>query len=168
MIKLLLIFFLCPFASTVFSQSTILPGEWTSGKNSKDTIFLFKRPNVSEDAGNYLSKPCEFQDTTFYWHFRDRHLLEIEVVIRSCSGNWKQKLDSDSLSSDKSILTEYKSITVSPKETRLSLWDKELGEWKINKNIVEITKTKTFNGVYYLLSTGERHDLKLIKQRASR
>jgi hypothetical protein len=124
--------------------------------------------NVSKDAESYLSIPCEFQDTTFYWHFKDKHLLEIEVVIRSCSSKWRQKSDSVSLNSDNPILTEYESINISPKETRLSLWDKELGEWKISKNIVEITKTKTFNGTYYLFSANGQPDLKLLKRRTSR
>jgi hypothetical protein len=159
MTKPFLFFFFYTLTSTVFSQSTILTGDWTSKKNSNDSLTLYKGVTVSKDTESYLSQPCEFQDTILYWHFRDKNILEIEVVIRSCSVNWKQNINSDSLSTNKPSLTEYQSITISLKETRLSLWDKEIGEWAIHKDVLKITETKTFNGTYYWLSTSAHLDL---------
>jgi hypothetical protein len=131
------------------AQSELLKKEWIIKSVSRDTLLLLNKAQANVDQ--YYSRPCEFQDTTYYGTFKPTGVMEINRVVRSCSKEGGKKLTQTSdrsTSSRDSILTEYESVDLHPKEISLSLWDKSQGKYTLKNTTILLIGTEKFDGRY--------------------
>lgn len=162
------------------AQNGLLNKEWIIKSVSTDTLLLLDKK--LENVADYFSKPCGFQDTTYYWTLTANNALDITQVIRSCTKGGKNPiLDADTTThsatkrdtlnkppaldlSNGKTFTAYEPLDIDMKELRLSLYGSVQGKYDLKKKRITIRETTKFDGTYRIqIIDSER--IKLILKR---
>lgn len=136
-----------------YAQNEFLNTEWVVKRVSRYTLLLSDKAleNNSEIIKKYLEKPCEFQDTTYYWTFT-KDSIDITRIVRSCSNEWKKDQKADNYKHvTNTLLLKFDSLDFNSEETRLSLWAKAKVRYKIKRSSFLITGAPELNGSYHIL-----------------
>jgi hypothetical protein len=131
-----------------YAQKEIFNKEWIVKRVSADTLLLLDKS--TESLQDFIDRPCGFQDTTHYCTLAQNGAITINQVIRFCLKEWDKNLPEKQGSSQNSssVLTSYESIELSPKETRLSLWNTSKGKYDLKRTLIAIMNTGKFDGKY--------------------
>lgn len=147
-----------------YAQQEILNKEWVVKRVSNNALLLSVKS--ADEISIYLKKPCEFQDTSYYWTFTATNTLDITEVIRSCTKGGKNPiLDADTIIhsatkidtlhkppaldlSNGKTFTAYEPLDIDMKEFRLSLYGSVQGKYDLKKKRITIRETTKFDGNY--------------------